>query len=416
MTAEPRMPTGTVTFLMTDIEGSTRLWEERPGPMARALATHDAMLHGAIRAHDGTLVKTTGDGALAVFERPDAALAAASDAQRALARHTWTDIDPLRVRMAVHTGSAQLRDDDYFGPALNRVSRLLAVGNGGQILASAVAAELARDAAVPGELVDRGEHRLRDLDRAEHVFQLIVPDLPSDLAPLRSLATYRTNLVPQLTSFIGRERELADVRARAESHRLVTLIGVGGTGKTRLMLQVGAELLDRYADGVWVVELATVTDPAVIGHEVARALGVGEEPRRPVLDTLVDFLRSKSLLLLLDNCEHVIGSVADLAERLLASAPGLSVIASSREALGVAGEVVFQVPSLGVPPETDSHDEHSRGEAWLERVRESEAVRLFIDRATTVSPSFAVTPPNAGAVVEICRRLDGIPLAIELAA
>lgn len=415
--AEP-LPSGTVTFLMTDIEGSTRLWEQHPKPMAAALEAHDAVLRQAIAGRGGQIIKTTGDGVLAVFPRPGAALASAADAQRLLARHAWGDIDALRVRMAVHTGSAESRDGDYFGPALNRVSRLLGIANGGQILVSEVAAGLARDAGTtPGELVDRGEHRLRDLDRPEHVFQLIVADLPAELSTLRSLSSFRTNLTPQLTSFVGRDRELAEVRSLAERHRLVTLIGVGGTGKTRLMLQVGADLLDRHPDGVWLVELASVMDPALIATEMSRALGAAEEPRRAPLDALIEFLRSRSLLLLLDNCEHVIGAAADLVERLLETSPGLAVIATSREALSASGEIVYQVPSLDVPPRDASPEEHGqKDDAWLEDVRRSEAVRLFAERALTASPSFAVTAENADSVVEICRRLDGIPLAIELAA
>jgi predicted ATPase/class 3 adenylate cyclase len=400
-----------VTFLMTDIEGSTRLWEELPEAMGPALEAHDAILRDAVMANGGSVVKTTGDGLLATFTETDQALAAAIGGQLGLAVHKWGATGPLRVRMAAHCGPAQARDADYYGPAVNRVARLLAIGHGGQILVSGAASDLAKRNLPSGaELLDRGEHRLRDLDRPEHVFQLLAPGLAREFPALRSLNSYRTNLPSQLTSFVGRERELEDVRSMVDDHRLVTLIGTGGTGKTRLMVQVGAERLDRHADGVWLTELASIRDAGMVVREVARCLGVGEEPGRAALDTLTDYLRSKSMLLLIDNCEHLVNVAADLAERLLAACPDLYVMATSREALGVPGEVVFQVPSLTIPGER-RHDAD-----WLAEVIRCEAVRLFVDRATAAVPSFALTPGNASAVVEICRRLDGIPLAIELAA
>ncbi len=297
--------------------------------------------------------------------------------------------------MALHAGAAQARDNDYFGPALNRVARLLAIGHGGQVLLSASAAALVAGRLPDGaSLLDRGDHRLRDLEQPEHVYQLAAPGLASDFPPLRSLALARTNLPVQVTSFVGRERELAEAGRLLDGNRVVTLIGVGGTGKTRLMLQVAAEHLDRYRDGAWVVELAPVGDPALVPAEVARALGVGEQPGLPVEHSLADFLRAKDLLLLLDNCEHVIDAVAALVAGLVAGCPSLTVLASSREALGVPGEAVLQVPSLAT----------------------AESVRLFTERASGVLPSFGLTPDNTDAVAEICRRLDGIPLAIELAA
>jgi predicted ATPase/class 3 adenylate cyclase len=414
------------TFLMTDIEGSTRLWEEHPQVMPGALEAHDAFLRAAVEAHGGTIFKTTGDGLLARFEDPAAAVAATLAGQRALGAHAWPTPHPVRVRMALHAGTAQARDNDYFGPALNRVARLLAIGHGGQVLLSAAAASLVAGRLPPGViLLDRGDHRLRDLEQPERVFELGAPDLPADFPPLRSLALTHTNLPVQVTSFVGRERELAAARRLLETHRVVTLIGVGGTGKTRLMLQVAAESLDRHRDGAWVAELAPVGDPSLVAAEVARALGVGEQPGGTAAGSLVDFLRAKDLLLLLDNCEHVIDAAATLAAELVAGCPSLTVLASSREALGVPGEAVLQVPSLGVPRPREVDDPRLLGARPVpdlpapERFAElaaAEAVRLFAERASAVLPSFQLTPDNAEAVVEICRRLDGIPLAIELAA
>ncbi len=408
-----------MTFLMTDIEGSTRLWEKHRSDMAAALEAHDGILQAAVTAHGGSVIKTTGDGLLAAFGQPDAAIACAAAAQRSLTEASWAATGPLHVRMAVHTGTAQSREGDYYGPALNRVARLLAIGHGDQVLISGTAVTLAVDALAPGlELLDLGQHRLRDLDRSEHVFQLIAPDLRRDFPALRSLVPDRTNLPSQLTSFVGRDRELAQLRDVVSDHRLVTLIGTGGTGKTRLMLHVGADLTDQYADGVWLVELAAIAGPALVVTAISRALQVGEEPTRAPIDTLTDFLRTKALLLLVDNCEHVIGPVADLVDHVLATCPTLAIIASSREALGVGGEVVFQVPSLALPATSARPDTHLEDEAgrWLDDAMASEAVRLFVDRATAASPSFSLNPASAPAVVEICARLDGIPLAIELAA
>jgi predicted ATPase/class 3 adenylate cyclase len=417
----------TATFLMTDIAGSTRLWEQEAATMPTALAAHDAILRAAIEGHGGVVIKTTGDGMLARFDDAADAVAAALELQRALAVHAWEISAPLRVRVALHAGGAHAREGDFFGPALNRLARLLALGHGGQILLSGVAAALARDRLTDVGLRDLGEHRLRDLEQTEHVFQLTAPDLPADFPPLRSTGSSRVNLPTQLTSFVGRERELADLAGLLPTARLVTLIGVGGTGKTRLMIQAAATVSDRYPDGVAMVELAPVNDSRLILAEVARVLGVREEPGRPLLDSIVDYLRYKDLLLLIDNCEHVISAVAAAVEDLLEACPSLHVLTSSREALGVAGEAVYQVPSLAVPQALDPQPGHggptnpgaasSRlDEASLAGLANVGSVRLFVDRAAAGSPGFTLTSANAAAVVEICRRLDGIPLAIELAA
>ncbi|HET9681564.1 MAG TPA: adenylate/guanylate cyclase domain-containing protein, partial [Candidatus Limnocylindrales bacterium] len=428
MTTEPLVPTASPsrtpseaalsTFLFTDIEGSTRLWEQHPVAMRAALATHDGIIRAAVATAGGTIVKTTGDGILAVFEDPAAAVGAAVAAQRELAAAAWGETGPLRVRMALHAGSAEARDGDYFGPALNRVARILSIGHGEQILASAVATVLARDQLPVGiELLDLGSHRLRDLDRPEEVFQVAAPGLRRSFPPLRSLSTGRTNLPIQLTSFVGRDRELAEVAGLTERHRLVTLIGTGGTGKTRLMLEVAGRVAGRFADGAWLAELAPLSDPAQIPSEMARAMGVPEEPGQPAIQTITAFLGGKDLLLLVDNAEHLVDGVASIAERLLGAAPGLRIIATSREALAVSGEAVFQVQSLACPS-VIQHGVMTDDLAPpdLATIAATEAVRLFVERAVAVAPEFALDPANVGAVADICRRLDGIPLAIELAA
>ena len=405
------------TFLITDIEGSTRLWEEHADAMAPALARHDALLRAAVEGAGGVVIKTTGDGLLAVFGDPIPALRAALDGQHALRDTAWGEIGALKVRMAVHSGTAELRDGDYFGPALNRSARILAIGHGGQILASAMTATLIGDRLTDVDLVDLGSHRLRDLDRPEQVFQVAVADLPRDFPPLRSLSTGRTNLPVQLTSFIGRERELADVQALVARHRLVTLIGTGGTGKTRLMLEAAGRLAERFADGTWLAELAPLGDPAQVASEIARALGAPEVPGQPALGTVQAFVADKEILLLLDNAEHLVDEVAGIADRLLAVAPRLRILATSREALAVSGEAVLQLRSLSCPAATTSRGpDEPAGEDALAAAAGTEAVRLFLDRANTVDPDFALAEANVGSVAEICRRLDGIPLAIELAA
>ncbi len=406
------------TFLFTDIEGSTRLWEEHAAAMGRALAEHDRLLRSSIEATGGSVVKTTGDGMLAVFADPAAAVDAALGAQRALRDATWGETGPLRVRMALHAGHAESRDGDYFGPALNRVARILAIGHGGQIICSAIAGVLAREGLPASvELVDLGSHRLRDIDRPEQIYQVVADDLRRTFPPLRSLSTGRSNLPVPLTSFVGREKELAEVADLIGRHRLVTLIGTGGTGKTRLMLEAAGHLLDRFPDGVWLAELAPLGDPSQIPSEVARALGAPEVAGVPALETVVAFLAEKDLLLLLDNAEHLVDGVARFAGRLLGSAPHLRILSTSREALAVPGEAVLQLQSLTCPSVRGQRSWAFRETAVdLEDAASTEAVRLFSERATAVDPAFTLGDSNVVAVVEICRRLDGIPLAIELAA
>jgi predicted ATPase/class 3 adenylate cyclase len=406
----PAPPSRTITHLFTDIEGSSALWEKHPEGMQTALARHDALLREAIEAHAGRVVKTTGDGCHAAFDTALSAIGGALAAQQALCTEPWTEIQPqsLRVRMALHSGEAAARAGDYFGQALNRAARLMSIGHGGQILVSAATAELVRDQAPPGTaLLDLGEHRLKDLIRPEHVYQLSGPGLPTEFPALRSLSALPNNLPVQLTSFIGREKEMAEVRRLLDATRLLTVTGPGGTGKTRLALQTAADVLDSFADGVWLVELAPLADPVLLVQTIATTLGVREQPGRALLDSLLDYLRAKTLLLLLDNCEHLIDACAQLAAALLGGCPRLKILASSREALGVTGETAYRVPSLALPDPSQT---------TLETLTECESARLFIERAQAAQPHFTLTARNLGAIVQITQRLDGIPLAIELAA
>ena len=401
----------TVTFLFTDIEGSTRLWDESPDVMRPALARHDALLREAIAQNGGETFKTVGDAFCAAFGDAPAAIAAALAAQTALTGETWPTPRPIRVRMALHTGTAEARDDDYFGPPLNRVARLLATGHGGQTLVSAAAYELVRDVLPEGaSLVPLGEHRLKDLARPEAVYGLLHPALPKEFPPLRSLDSdaLPNNLPEQTTSFVGREEELREVAARLKTARLLTLAGPGGTGKTRLALQAAAESIDAFPDGVWLVELAPLAEPDLVAPTVLAAVGLREIPGRGALPSLVEGLRGKSLLVLLDNCEHLLNESARLADALLRGCPGVRILATSREALNVAGEAVVRVPALALPRRDAPHTPESL-DAY-------DAVRLFVERAGAALPSFSVTNANAPAVAGLCARLDGIPLALELAA
>jgi len=402
------LPTGMLTHLFTDLECSTQLWEQHPDAMKPALARHDTILHNAVEGHRGMVVKTTGDGLHAVFVSASDGICAALSAQEAIKAENWTGTEPLRVRMALHTGEAQLRAGDYYGSAVNRAARLMGIGHGGQILLSQATATLIQDALpLEADLLDLGDHRLNDLTSTEYVFQLSHPKLTNQFPPLRSLGTYDHNLPLQLNSFVGRERELEAITGHLSENRLLTLFGVGGTGKTRLMLQVAAQVLDDYKDGVWLVELASLTDHAQVLERVASTFSLREQPGQPLLETLTDYLRYKQLLLILDNCEHLVAASAQLVEHLLQACPNLTVLVTSREGLAIPGEVTFQVPSLSLPnqEQTTSDD-----------IMVSECVQLFAERAQAAAPAFKITPENAGFVAQICRRLDGIPLAIELAA
>jgi len=399
-----------VTFLFTDIEASTQLWEQHPQAIQAALTRHDAILADTITAHGGVVVKSTGDGMLAAFMQAPHALAAALEVQRALQAEEWGAGGPLRVRMALHTGVAQLRNGDYFGPTLNRAARLLAAGHGGQVLLSRATAELLHDH-LPGdvELRDLGEHRLKDLSHPEHIFHLVAPDLPTDFPPLKTLDQRHTNLLTQPTALVGRTKEIASVCAllhRADA-RLVTLTGPGGTGKTRLAVHVAAELLDAFADGVWFVDLSPINDPDLVIPTIMQTIGLKEIGTQPPLEQLKAYLRDKHLLLVLDNFEQVVDAASRVAE-LLAAPPQLEVLITSRVVLRLRGEQEFQVPPLALPDPKQLPP--------LEALSQYAAVELFIQRAQDVKPDFQVTNANAPAVAEICHRLDGLPLAIELAA
>jgi predicted ATPase/class 3 adenylate cyclase len=406
----PELPTGTVTFLFTDIEGSTIRWEHHPEAMRTALARHDALLHESITAHDGVVFKMVGDAVCAAFAVAADAVAAALAAQRAVAAEQWGEVAPLRVRMALHSGAAQCREGDYFGPALNRVARLLSTGYGGQILLSLATEELARDVLPAGVgLQDLGEHALKDLLRPEHVFQLVIPDLPVEFPALKSLSRQLHNLPMQPTPLIGREQEVATVCAllRGPEVRLVTLTGPAGVGKTRLGLQVAAELADQFADGVFLVALAPVNDPDLVVSALSQALGVIEMGTQPPLTLLKGALKDKHLLLLLDNFEQVVEAALVVAE-LLAACPRLKVLVTSRVVLHVRAEREYAVPPLSIP--------NLKRLPELAALSQYEAVALFIERALAIKPDFQVTNANAPAVAGICARLDGLPLAIELAA
>jgi predicted ATPase/class 3 adenylate cyclase len=398
----------TATFLFTDIEGSTRLWEREPGPMRRALARHDALSRQAVAAHRGQLVKTTGDGIHAVFDDAVDALHAVLALLKALA--DAPEGEPLlKIRCGLHRGPAQRRDGDYFGPVLNRAARIMAAAHGGQVLMSqAVADAVAGRLPAPAALRALGAVRLRDLDAPEPVHQLLHPALREAFPPLRALADVPTNLPQPLNSFVGRERELAELRDRLPRTRLLTLLGMGGIGKSRLSLQLAATVLDAHPDGVWLVELAPLTDALRVPQALASVLGVKEEAGRSVTEALLAWVRDRRLLIILDNCEHLLTACAELARQLLQAGPGVRVLASSRDVLQVAGETVYPVPTLSVP---------EPGGTDVEALSRHEAVRLFLDRARAVQPALAVdSAAQAAAVVAICRALDGIPLALELAA
>jgi predicted ATPase/class 3 adenylate cyclase len=412
----PELPSGTVTFLLTDVEGSTALWEEASEAMRAALARHDVLFEDAVRAHGGVHIRPRGEGdsRFAVFSGAPEAVAAGLAIQRAFAAEPWPTPRPIRVYTGLHTGQAELRDGDYYGSAVNRCARIRGIGHGGQILLSEATAALVPDDLPDGvTLLNLGEHRLKDLTRPERVFQLVSRDLPFEFPLLRSLDVLPNNLPRQLTSFVGREQEMAEVKRLLTATSLLTLVGAGGAGKTRLSLQVAADVLDDYRDGVWLVELAPLTDPVLVPQAVASTLGLPERASHPTVLTLEEHLRPRSLLLILDNCEHLVTACAVLAETLLRACPNLSILATSREGLGIAGETTWRIPSLSLP---DVQHFSFGAPDVASALSHYESVRLFIDRALAVAPAFAVTNHNAPAVAQICQHLDGIPLAIELAA
>jgi predicted ATPase/class 3 adenylate cyclase len=379
-------PSGVVTFLFTDVEGSTRRWEADADEMRAALAAHDKVLRAAIEAHGGWLFKHTGDGVCAAFASPRSAVDAAVAAQRVL---------ELPVRMGLATGEAELRGADYFGAVLNRAARVMAAGHGGQILLDGQTAGLLRGV----DLVDLGPRRLRDITDAVQVFQVCAPGLRTEFPPLATQDPASGNLRPPTTSLIGREKELDEVAAALKAHRVVTLTGVGGVGKTRLALEVAGRLADEFPDAVWLFELAAVADPAAVPDAVAAVLGITQQPGMSVASSVASALEGRSRLLVFDNCEHVLDAAAEMIEAILARSATVKILATSREGVRVADEHLWPVPSLDIRAGVDSP-----------------AATLFLQRAGAVAPDISLTGAEAGAVVEICGRLDGIPLAIELAA
>jgi predicted ATPase/class 3 adenylate cyclase len=401
----------TLTFLFTDIEGSTallgRLGEE---VYAQLLAGHHALIRSALAAHDGREVDTQGDAFFAVFSSPRGCVAAVLAMQQAIAADAWPGGERVRVRMGIHSGEAAKTATGVVGLEVHRAARVAAVGHGGQVLVSEAAAVLVRDGLPPGAaLADLGSHRLKDLGRPERIFQLTAAGLPAGFPPLRSLGNpaLPNNLPAELSAFVGRVREVAEVRALVESSRLATLTGAGGCGKTRLGLQVAAGLLDGSGDGVWLAELAAVTDEDAVPAAISQALRLAVDPGRPALEALLDALAPQDVLIVLDNCEHLIGGCAKTAEAILRRCPRVHLLATSREPLGIGGETIYRVPSLSLPSPDDS-DSGTPGS--------SDAVALFAERARAHGVALAVDEQTAPVVVSVCRRLDGMPLAIELAA
>jgi class 3 adenylate cyclase len=401
----------TFTFLFTDIEGSTALLGRLgEGMYAQVLARHHTLIRTGLAAHDGREVDTQGDAFFAVFSSSRACVAVVLEMQQALAAHAWPGGEQVRVRLGMHTGEASRTDTGLVGLEVHRAARVAAVGYGGQVLVSETAAALVRDALPPGaSLQDLGVHQLKDLGRPERIFQLQAEGLQAQFPPLRSLGNpaLANNLPAQLATFIGRDRELAEVRALVEASRLVTLTGAGGCGKTRLGLQVAAELLDGSGDGVWLVELAAVSGEDAVASAISATLGMTAQPGRPVLEALTDALALQDVLIVLDNCEHLIGGCAKTADAIVRRCPRVHLVATSREPLGIGGEAIYPVPPLSLPGPDDSDPSAAAS---------SDAVALFADRGRAQGAGLVVNDETIPLVLAICQRLDGLPLAIELAA
>jgi predicted ATPase/class 3 adenylate cyclase len=397
------------TFLFTDIEGSTRLWEEDPERMRPALARHDAIAREAVERHGGEIVKMTGDGVHAAFEDPLDAVRAALEIQLTLADAQRTNGIALLVRCGLHAGTVERRDNDFYGTAVNRAARIMSAAHGGQTLLSRTVAEMVESRLPEGiTLCNLGPVRLRDLSRPEHVYQVVHPSLRAEFPALRSLEETPNNLPNEVNSFVGRGRELTQVAALMRQGRMVTLIGLGGLGKTRLALHVAAETMDEYPDGVWFVELAPLGDPRLVALSIATAMRVKEEAGRPIIEALVKHMASRKLLVVLDNCEHLLEGCCEVARQLLSEVPEVRILATSREPLRIAGETTFPVLALGIP------DIRLPFEPRV--ISQFDAVQLFLDRAAAAQPEFELTEANSTHIAAICHRVDGIPLAIELAA
>ncbi len=402
------LPTGTITFLFTDIEGSTRLLRELTSRFQSVLERHQALIRDAINRHGGIEIHTEGDSFFCVFTTAADGLATAVDIQRSMAAEDWTDSRAVRVRIGVHTGVATLGGDDYVGLDVHRGARISETGHGGQVIVSAATRVLGEAGLADGvTFLDLGEYHLRDLDQPEHLFQLVIEGLDSTFPPLRKLDAGPTNLPASVSSFVGRSRERQAVEKLLDESRLVTITGVAGAGKSRLALQVATSSREAFHDGIWLVELAPVRSDDLVAQAVAHAIGLQESAGRVAVDVLIDYLREGSRLLVLDNCEHVVGGVGKLAGRLVGAAPDLRILVTSRQVLGIGGETRYPCPPLEVPPPlADS----------LASVFDFDSVVLFDTRAREVDPTFTLDDANAPVIAAICRRLDGMPLAIELAA
>ena len=402
-----QLSSGAITMLFTDIEGSTGLWEKEGERMAAALARHDALALAAVEGNRGLIWKSTGDGIYAAFDDPLDALNATLAFQRSLGDPVATHGITIRVRCGLHLGAVERRDKDCFGAPVNRAGQIMSAGHGGQVLLSRAVVDALGERLPSGvSLRDLGRVRLKDLTTPEHIYQVLHPQLRQDFPPLRSLEATPNNLPQQTTSFVGREREVAQAKERLHQTRLLTLLGMGGLGKTRLAMQIGADLMTAYPDGIWFVDLAPIVDPALVPSTTAQVLGVREEPGRTLTETLCAHLKPQKLILILDNCEHVVGACGQMVDALLRETPEIRVIATSREALRVQGEQTYPVYPLALPDRNAS----------LETLARSEAVQLFMERARLQKPGFSLTERDAPAVAEICTRLEGIPLAMELAA
>jgi predicted ATPase/class 3 adenylate cyclase len=405
-----KLPSGTLTFLFTDIEGSTNLWEQHSDQMRDAMRRHDTLIESTVKQQAGLVVRPRGEGdsRFAVFPRASDALRAAIAIQRIFFAEPWM-IPPVRVRIALHSGEADLRDGDYYGLTVNRCSRLRSAGHGGQILMSQTTYNLVRDELPAGvSLRDLGEYNLKDLERSEHIFQAIAEDIPAEFPPLNTSDKIRSNLPLALTSFIGRQREIDELEHLLWQSRLLTIAGPGGAGKTRLAIRLSQNVQGSFPDGVWFIDLAPMSNCVHLCQYVMNLLGMREEPGYSADQSLLDNLRSKTLLLILDNCEHLLPDMAQLVETMLRRAPGLRVLATSREKLAVTGEIVWRIPPLSSPDLMET--------ANIEKLMQYEAVKLFSDRAAAAKPDFTITKENAEMVAQICAHLDGLPLAIELAA
>ncbi|MGH7427376.1 MAG: ATP-binding protein, partial [Candidatus Methylomirabilaceae bacterium] len=394
------LPTGTVTFLFTDIEGSTVLLQHLGDAYQRVLEDHRRMLRTAFQASGGREVDTQGDAFFVAFLRAVDAVDASVTMQKAVLEHQWPGGEQVRVRMGLHTGEPAVSDGGYVGLDVHRAARICAAGHGGQILLSRTTRDLVEHD-LPEDVVlrDLGRHRLKDLAHSEHLYQVLHPVLPTDFPPIRSVATRSIGLPRRLSSFIGRETEIVEVRRLLATTHLLTVVGIGGAGKTRLALQVADQVVEEFPHGVYLVELAQVTDPSLVAQAVAASLGVREDPGRPLIESLKGHLQTRRMLLVLDNCEHLVDTVAALATELLGAAPGLKLLCTSREALAIAGEAAWRIPSLSVPDPRRALDRNA--------LETYEAVRLFVERAAEVVAGFVLTEQNAPAIVQICRRLDG---------